>query len=211
LDTSTSLTDLWSEWPQWDDEQTFRTPNLTFISIWSTRDTEPYSDGRVPVHKPRELLDCYRELLHGRDIRSIAEVGYLHGGMVLFLADMIPAAKVVGIDRAQAPAAALEFAAKHNLTDRAHYHGGTWQNDSDVMRSVLEEEFGAEPLDLIVDDASHLYQESKSTFEACFGYLRPGGRYLSRIGVGRIGMPSLSSNSRCSLPAGRESFRDSKL
>jgi hypothetical protein len=78
---------LWLEWPQWDDEHTFRTPNLTFVSIASTGGVEPYSDGRVPVRKPRQLLDCYRDVLHGRNIRSIAEIGYLYGGMVLFLAD----------------------------------------------------------------------------------------------------------------------------
>ena len=178
LQPLSSRTDLWPEWPQWDDEHTFRTPNLTFVSIASTAGVEPYSDGRVPVHKPRQLLDCYRDVLHGRDIHSIAEIGYLHGGMVLFLADMIPAAKVVGMDRAQVPAAALGIASKHNLTDRARYHGGIWQDDSKVVRDVLEQEFGTEPLDLIVDDASHFYRESKSTFESCFGYLRPGGRYI---------------------------------
>lgn len=97
---------------------------------------------------------------------------------MLFLADMIPTAKVVGIDRAQVPPAALELASKHNLSERARYRGGIWQDDSNVVRDVLEQEFGTEPLDLIVDDASHFYRESKSTFEACFGYLRPGGRYI---------------------------------
>ena len=97
---------------------------------------------------------------------------------MLFLADMIPTAKVVGIDRAQVPPAALELASKHNLSERARYRGGIWQDDSNVVRDVLEQEFGTEPLDLIVDDASHFYRENKSTFEACFGYLRPGGRYI---------------------------------
>jgi SAM-dependent methyltransferase len=178
MHSSASLKDMWPEWPQWSDEQTFRTPNLTFVSIANGNDTDPYSDGRIPVHKPRGLLDLYRDLLHGQNVRSIAEIGYLYGGMVLFLADMIPTAKVVGMDRAQVPPAALEIASKHNLSNRARYHGGVWQDESKVVRGVLEQEFGTEPLDLIVDDASHFYQESKSTFETCFGYLRPGGRYI---------------------------------
>src|ERR1700730_13370329 len=103
-DQTAKPADLWEEWPQWDDEHTFRTPNLTFVSSWSKRDETAFSRGRIPIHKPRALLDCYRDILRGRDTRVIAEIGYLHGGMVLFLADMMPRAKVIGIDRNQPPA-----------------------------------------------------------------------------------------------------------
>jgi len=45
------------------------------------------------------------------------------------------------------------------------------------LRALLDREF-VEPLDLIVDDASHRYDDARASFEACFGYLRPGGLYI---------------------------------
>jgi SAM-dependent methyltransferase len=170
--------DFWSEWPQWDDDHTFRTPNLTFVSCHK-RDEQPFFRGRIPVLKPRFLLDYYPNILRGRDTRAIAEIGYLHGGMVLFLADMMPRAKVIGIDRNQPPAAIVKILAKHNLTDRVHFYVGVYQENRNLVRSILDKELGDDkPLDLIIDDASHFYEESKATFEACFGYLRPGGKYV---------------------------------
>ena len=34
------------------------------------------------------------------------------------------------------------------------------------------------PLDLVIDDASHMYQPTKASFEALFPCLRPGGLYV---------------------------------
>jgi hypothetical protein len=38
-------------------------------------------------------------------------------------------------------------------------------------------EFSA-PLDLVIDDASHIYGPTKASFQALFPLLRPGGLYL---------------------------------
>src|SRR5262249_55744964 len=151
-------------------------PNLTFVSSWSKPEEELFAQGRIPVHKPRGLLDCYRNILRGRDSRAIAEIGYLHGGMVIFLADMMPRAKVIGIDRDPPPPAIAQIVSKKGLTGRAHFYGGVSQENRDLVRSIFDKELGDEPLDLIMDDASHFYTETKATFEACFGYLRPGGK-----------------------------------
>jgi len=45
------------------------------------------------------------------------------------------------------------------------------------MTGILEKEF-SEPIDLVVDDASHCYEETKATFEIVFPYIRPGGIYV---------------------------------
>jgi len=170
--------DFWSDWPRWDDENIFRTPNLTFVSSWSKPEEELFTHSPIPVHKPRGLLNCYRNLLQGRDTRAIAEIGYLHGGMAIFLADMMPRAKVIGIDRNPPPEAIAQIVDKKGLRGRAHFYGGVSQENRDLVRGILDKELGNEPLDLIMDDASHFYTETKATFEACFGYLRPGGKYI---------------------------------
>jgi hypothetical protein len=52
------------------------------------------------------------------------------------------------------------------------------QNDAEQISRILATEFGDQPLDLIIDDASHEYDNSKACFEEYFGYLRPGGKYV---------------------------------
>ena len=39
-------------------------------------------------------------------------------------------------------------------------------------------EFGGNALDLVVDDGSHRYKETKSSFETLLPLLRPGGTYI---------------------------------
>jgi hypothetical protein len=169
---------LWAEWPKWDDDYTFRTPNLTFTCSWHLPDWANFECGRIPIHKTRGMIDRYGELLSGRDVRCLAEIGYLYGGMVLFFADMLPNAKIVGIDLKQPKAEVVEVVSRLGLRDRARFHDGTAQDDKIAVRRILDEEFGDQPLDLITEDASHFYPQSKATFEACFGYLRPGAPYV---------------------------------
>ncbi len=51
------------------------------------------------------------------------------------------------------------------------------QQDSARLREIWQTEFRA-PLDLVIDDASHLYGPTKTSFETLFPLLRPGGLYI---------------------------------
>ncbi len=50
------------------------------------------------------------------------------------------------------------------------------QEDGAMLRRVIDEGDSA-PLDLVIDDASHLYRLSRRSFELLFPRLRPGGLY----------------------------------
>ena len=67
---------------------------------------------------------------------------------------------------------------RRGLSEVAHQHYGLNQADRPRLAEVVEEEFGGEPLDLVIDDASHLYEESRATFEVLYPHLRPGGAYV---------------------------------
>ena len=45
------------------------------------------------------------------------------------------------------------------------------------MENILNKEFPDKDLDFIIDDASHLYHETRSAFNTCFPYLKAGGFY----------------------------------
>ena len=46
-----------------------------------------------------------------------------------------------------------------------------------MLRQIILREL-ADELDLVVDDASHTYEETKASFEFLFPLLRPGGIYV---------------------------------
>jgi hypothetical protein len=57
-------------------------------------------------------------------------------------------------------------------------HYGVDQADAAQLAAAIDADHADEPLDLVVDDASHLYRETRTSFELLFARLRPGGRYV---------------------------------
>ena len=56
-------------------------------------------------------------------------------------------------------------------------HFATSQCDGEMLRQIVLSEL-ADELDLVVDDASHTYEETKTSFELLFPLLSPGGIYV---------------------------------
>jgi hypothetical protein len=75
-------------------------------------------------------------------------------------------------------AALDDFVTRHSLADVVHLHYGTWQHAKARLTGILQEEFGDELLDLVADDCSHRYEQTKASFNVLFPRLRPGGLYL---------------------------------
>jgi SAM-dependent methyltransferase len=167
----------WTEWPKWDDGgRSFRTPRFQFscsITDYSGRT----SRDKIALLKDRALLEIYHSLYVEQPIRSVLEIGFFQGGMPLFLADMVAPQKIVAVDRTPPSAELLSLVRRNGLSSSIEFIGNVDQADTIRIRSILDERF-AEPLDLIIDDCSHYYAESKACFEALFGYLRPGGKYV---------------------------------
>jgi hypothetical protein len=55
--------------------------------------------------------------------------------------------------------------------------GGTDQTDATKLHSIVREDLEGH-LDLVIDDASHLYAQTKRSFELLFPLLRTGGLYI---------------------------------
>lgn len=59
----------------------------------------------------------------------------------------------------------------------AFTHWNTSQTDRQALVDIVRSEFTG-PLDVVFDDASHLYAPTKISFETLFPLLRPGGLYV---------------------------------
>jgi hypothetical protein len=56
-------------------------------------------------------------------------------------------------------------------------HFSTSQTDRKILDDIVRNEL-ADELDLVVDDASHTYEQTKTSFEFLFPLLQPGGVYV---------------------------------
>jgi hypothetical protein len=167
----------WDEWPKWVDDFSFRTPRFKFSCSVSDYSGKTGSS-EVALLKDKAFLGLYASKILNDEPRKIFEIGFFQGGMPLFLADMIQPEKILAVDWYEPSDQLLDLIRRNDLSSTIELIGGVDQADTARLRSVVDERFGAEPLDLIIDDCSHYYTQTKACFESLFGYLRPGGKYI---------------------------------
>lgn len=131
--------------------------------------------------KHRRTVERYDAYFGGRPDfvpRRIVELGIWDGGSVAFWFEYFDPERLVAVDlqrRADRPYFA-RWAARR-AGDRVRTHWATDQADRSRLREIVATEHDGE-LDLVIDDASHLYAETLSSFETLFPLLRPGGLFV---------------------------------
>jgi predicted O-methyltransferase YrrM len=148
----------------------------------------PFAVGNIPgattstsfwIGKSPELFDAWLALLDRHRGGAMVEVGIFEGGSAALCALTADPSRLVCVDIVTDLHPALaEMIEEQGLEDRVRIHPGVDQADRAVLATIVEREFGDQPLDLVVDDASHLYGPSVATFEVLFPRLRPGGAYV---------------------------------
>jgi hypothetical protein len=133
---------------------------------------------RFCLAKVPAAVDRYASFLLERAPRTIVEVGILEGASTAMLAQLAAPTKLVAIEWADAPGEKLrQFIATHRLDEVVAVYGGVDQSDTRRLDEIMAAEFDG-PIDLVVDDASHLLEPSRATFNCLFPRLRTGGIYL---------------------------------
>src|SRR4029077_15296949 len=141
----------------------------------------------VPVKEPRlstsetftiakkPYLRVYEDLASGFSPRSILELGIFQGGSYVLLDKLFKPRRMSAVDISREPVAAL----CHDVADKEDrfVHFFPSQSDREVLEHIVRSELANE-LDLVVDDASHTYEQTKASFEVLFPLLQPGGIYL---------------------------------
>jgi predicted O-methyltransferase YrrM len=140
---------------------------------------EPSTSQRMVLVKTREMVEVFEQRYAREASRNILEIGIFRGGSTALYQQLLQPEKLVAIDRTTEPVPALEeFIERHGLADKVCLYYGVDQADHERVSSILDAEFGDDRLDLVIDDASHWYPETRATFEVAFPCLAPGGRYI---------------------------------
>lgn len=137
-------------------------------------------DSSLRSDKSDEYLSFYEKLFApiATAPLNILEVGVFHGGALLMFARYFPKARILGVDINQPPPLFYETLKGWELADRARVAIGS-QDDTAFLTREIEGWFGGQPLDIVIDDASHMYRRTRATFEHVFyKHLKPGGHYI---------------------------------
>jgi len=131
------------------------------------------------IRKPADLIDSYPSLLERFHPERIVELGICSGGSTALLALLTDPKKLVALELDSEPIEPLaHFIDDRSLGDRVRPYYGVNQADRARVAEVIDQEFGGEGIDLVLDDASHLLDETQASFEVLFPRVRPGGAYV---------------------------------
>jgi predicted O-methyltransferase YrrM len=129
--------------------------------------------------KPRSAIDAHLDLLQRYDHSTIVELCIAYGGSSALLCLVAQPAKLVAIDYAEARVEQLDrFIEERGLANVARTFYGVDQADRARLSAILDAELGRDPVDLVIDDASHQYGPALASFEVLFPRVRPGGEYV---------------------------------
>lgn len=137
------------------------------------------SPERFCVMKTRASIEAYEGLLTRLRPANIFELGIFHGGSTALVAQLAEPRKLVAVDVApRLPVALTGFIEARGLGPVISLHSGVDQSDRSRLSRLVDDEFGTEALDLVIDDASHQLDATRAAFDALFPRLRPGGAYV---------------------------------
>jgi cephalosporin hydroxylase len=144
---------------------------------WITSDFASHrtSENQIIVLKPRSMIEQYRELTP--NAQRIVEIGIFQGGSALLIADMFPAARILGLDFARGNPAIAHHVERLGFSERMRLQFGVSQDDP-RLGPFVESAFAGERPDLIIDDASHNYGLTTRSFDILWPRLAVGGLYV---------------------------------
>ena len=140
---------------------------------------QPVDPANVCLRKNRTVANRYLQLSDDFIGARMVEVGVDQGGSTSFFSKLLRPERLVAIELSDAPVSTVvDFLRIHDPDVRVELQWGVDQADRVGVPSILDQAFGDEPIDLVVDDASHLFVPSTATFEMLFPRLRPGGLFM---------------------------------
>jgi predicted O-methyltransferase YrrM len=133
------------------------------------------SDRDFTIMKTRNFFDHYTAL-KSENFKKVLELGVYQGGSFVFLDQFLKPDKLAAVELSTVPIPALDKYIA-NTEGRTRLYYGTSQDDVAKLNQIVSEDFGGQ-IDLVIDDASHFYEQTKTSFATLFPKVRPGGLYI---------------------------------
>jgi hypothetical protein len=165
---------------QWDDDEHLQVGDAHFFltidpSTWNVNDSKA---DRFVLLKTRRMIESLFRFVPER-IENVVDLGIFKGGSIALNQMLFSPKRMVGIDVKPRRVDALDrFIDRRRLNENVRLYYGTSQGDQERLTEIVQENFGEEPLDLVIDDCSHMYELCKASLNILFPRVRPGGLYV---------------------------------
>ena len=157
---------------------------LDGVEFFTTEDSDAYMNTsstpeRFVLAKRPEMVEVLSGVIERLRPRHMVDLGIFKGGSTALQTLLARPDTLTAVELSPEPVDALHtFLDRSGLSQSVRCHYGVDQGDRDRLEAIITGDHGAADLDLVVDDASHLYRESRVSFETLFPRLRPGGIYM---------------------------------
>ena len=162
---------------RWLDDLTLRCGDVD-LRLTRGFNIESSSDETITLFKHPEFVLNYLKLLAGLRVENMIEVGIWDGGSAVFFWHLLKPAKLCCIELKDSAPYLSRYIEQQQIGGSFPVYLGVDQSDKPRIQEILAREFERKTLDLVIDDASHLYAPSRATFEIIFPRIRNGGLYI---------------------------------
>lgn len=146
----------------------------TLHDLFSLKDV----DGLV-LGKTRKMVEDYLDLFSNFTASRVFELGIFRGGSTAFFNELLRPEKLVAIDIMEKPKKVFRsYLESGPNAGSVRPYFRIDQANSQELTTIYSDEFGEQPIDLVIDDASHFLRETRASFNCLFPKLRPGGLYI---------------------------------
>ena len=131
--------------------------------------------GRYMVGKYRDLFARNPQLR----VENMLELGIFQGGSIALWRELLEPKKMAAIDFADPPALPYLDSYVERMRGKTDFsiYWNFDQGDKPRLHKLVAEDLDGK-LDMVIDDAGHMYDSTLASFEALFPLVRPGGVYI---------------------------------
>lgn len=167
---------IWS-----DDKMIFN--DLVFRIEHTKNDNWDSDENHFIFYKIKTLIDQYdtyfKENQSNFAPKNVLELGMWDGGSAAFWNEILKPNKLVGVDLLDTGGGSyFNKYLDSKKSKKIIPYWSTDQGDRSKITDIIKSNFGDEPIDLVFDDASHMYEPSIASFNIIFPYLAEGGLYI---------------------------------
>jgi hypothetical protein len=135
------------------------------------------SDDAFFMFKSEPFLEAYAEIKAQMTPKRMLEIGIYKGGSTVFFDRYFRPETLVGLEFEPNRLPKLDAYARNRAVSTMTIYHGVDQKSVPHLNAMIQKHF-SDGIDLVVDDASHWYEETKISFETVLPHVRPGGWYI---------------------------------
>ena len=153
--------------------------HVSFSDAMENKPSKPASPYDFILLKAPRMVEEFVEMARSLHPRNVVELGVFKGGLVVAYNELLRPQKLVAVDVLPGAIENLDrYVRRPETGGRVTVHLGVNQADHARLARICADDFRGEPIDIVVDDASHFLHETRESFRALFPRLRPGGLYV---------------------------------